>query len=109
MRNDLRNFPTTLAETLRVRTGEVRTVTLKKSVMGRMIFCRDYSEFADGIQPRKIRSIIIDRHLAGYIGVVFIYKPLPNSEHGKEEMGQGWEGWESDTLERVLKRVQEEM
>lgn len=107
MREDLRNYPTILADTVGVPQGATRTIDLKRGLWGRMTFCRDYSEFATGIQPRKIKQILIDRHLRDQIRLAFIYQPLPNSEHGQDLMGQSWEGWEADTLDRILRRVQE--
>ena len=100
-RDNYSRYALDVANLLNVAVGERRAFPLMCTVQGEMTFRADYIEFKEGIKPRTITQVIVDKSRKGYLGVFFVYRPLPDSEHGTEPLTEEWDSWTADTLDKV--------
>lgn len=101
MRDNYSRYALDVSNLLNVAVGEQRTFPLMCTVQGEMTFRLDYIEFKEGIKPRTITQVVVDKRKKGLLGVYFVYRPLPNSEHGTEPLTEEWDSWTADTLDKV--------
>lgn len=94
-----------IADMLNIPVGEQKTIPLMAPVQGEMVFRIDYIEFKEGIKPRKITHVVVDKRKKNFLGLYFVYEPLPNSEHGTDLCLEEWESWSADTLDKVFDRL----